>query len=222
MPIRVMIVDDHPLFRDGLRVLLQQQGDFTLVGEADTVASAVRLAQDVRPDVVLMDLGLPDGGGVEATRQIVAQQPQIHVIALTVHDEPAMLAAMAEAGAHGYILKGIRSAELIRAVRMVVVTGVALSPEVLPDLLQQYRQLAQTAETESRLSAREQEILRLIAAGATNRDIAARLALSTQTIKNILSVLFEKLAVSNRTEAVVAALDKGLLEKATDLAPGST
>jgi DNA-binding NarL/FixJ family response regulator len=217
-----MIVDDHPLFRDGLRVLLQQQGDFTLVGEADTVASAVRLAQDVRPDVVLMDLGLPDGGGVEATRQIVAQQPQIHVIALTVHDEPAMLAAMAEAGAHGYILKGIRSAELIRAVRMVVVTGVALSPEVLPDLLQQYRQLAQTAETESRLSAREQEILRLIAAGATNRDIAARLALSTQTIKNILSVLFEKLAVSNRTEAVVAALDKGLLEKATDLAPGST
>lgn len=211
MPTRVMIVDDHPLFRDGLRALLEQQSDFTLVGDADTVAAAVRLAQDVRPDVVLMDLNLPDGGGVAATRQIVAQQPQVHVIALTVHDEPEMLAAMAEAGAHGYILKGARSAELIRAVRTVVATGVALSPEVLPDLLKQYRRLAQTTEIEPRLSARELEILRLIATGAANREIAARLALSTQTVKNHLSVIYEKLGVSNRTGAVVVAFEKGLL-----------
>ncbi len=213
MQTRVLIVDDHPLFRDGLRALLQQQADLSRVGEADTVASAIRLALELRPDVVLMDLSLPDGGGVEATRQILAQQPQIHVIALTVHDEPEMLAAMAKAGAHGYILKETRSADLIRAVRTVVTTGVALSPEVLPDLLQQYRRLAWAAEMEPKLSSREQEILRLIASGASNRDIADRLALSTQTIKNSLSKIYEKLGVSNRTEAVVVALDKGLLEQ---------
>lgn len=211
MPTRVMIVDDHPLFRDGLRTLLQQQSDFTVVGEAGTVAAAVRLAQDVQPDVILMDLSLSDGGGVEATRQIVALRPQVHVIALTVHDAPELLAAMAEAGAHGYILKGTRATELIRAVRTVVATGVALSPEVVPDLLQQYRRLAQTAEVEPRLSARELEILRLIATGAANRAIAARLALSPQTVKNHLSVIYEKLGVSNRTGAVVAVLEKGLL-----------
>jgi DNA-binding NarL/FixJ family response regulator len=206
-----MIVDDHPLFREGLRALLAQQSDFALVGEANTLASAMRLAHDVQPDVILMDLSLPDGQGIEATRQIVAQQPQIHVIALTVHDEPEMLAAMAAAGAHGYILKGTRAAELIRAVRTVAATGVTLSPEVLPDLLTQYRRLAQTAEAAPRLSAREQEILRLIAAGAVNREIAARLALSPQTVKNCLSVIYEKLGVGNRTGAVVAAIEKGLL-----------
>lgn len=211
MQIRVMIVDDHPLVRDGLRVLLQQQGDFILVGEAETAAAAVRLAQEAQPDVVLMDLSLPDASGVEATRQIIAQQPQVHIIALTVHDEPEMLAAMAQAGAHGYILKGVRSAGLIRAMRTVVETGVALSPEVLPELLQQYRRLAHTNGIEPRLSAREQEILRLIAAGAANREIAARLSLSIQTIKNLLCVIYEKLGVSNRTAAVVMAFEKGLL-----------
>ena len=213
MSIRVLIVDDHPLFRDGLRALLQQQADFLLVGEADTVASAVRLAQATRPDVALMDLSLPDGGGIAATRQILAQQPQIHVIALTVHDDPEMLAAMAQAGAHGYILKETRSADLIRAVRTVVATGAALSPEVLPDLLRQYRRLAQAVEAKPSLSAREQEILRQVAAGATNCEIADRLALSTQTIKNCLTKIYEKLGVGNRTEAVVATLGKGLIKQ---------
>jgi len=210
MPIRVIIVDDHPLVRDGLRLTLQQQDDFILVGEAETAAAAVRLAQDIQPDVVLMDLSLPDMSGVEATRQIIAQQPRVHVIALTVHDEPEMLVAMAQAGAHGYILKGARSAELIRAMRTVVATGAVISPEVLPGLLQQYRHLAQTNGSEPHLSAREQEILRLMAAGAANREIAARLSLSTQTIKNLLSVIYEKLGVGNRTAAVVVALEKGL------------
>jgi DNA-binding NarL/FixJ family response regulator len=142
MPTRILIVDDHPLFRDGLRALLRQQADFLLVGEADTVAAAVRLAQETQPDVALMDLSLPDGDGVTATCQILAAQPQIHVIALTVHDEPELLAAMARAGAAGYILKETRSADLIRAVRTVATTGVALSPAMLPDLFRQYRGVA--------------------------------------------------------------------------------
>jgi len=211
MSIRIMIVDDCPLLREGLRALLAQQGDFVLVGAASTLASAVRLAHDVQPDVILLDLSLPDGGGVAATRQIVAQQPQVHVIALTGHDEPAMLAALAAAGAHGYILKDVRAVELIRAVRTVAATGVTLSPEVLPDLLAQYRRLAQTAEVAPRLSARELAILRLIATGAANREIAARLTLSPQTVKNQLSVIYAKLGVSNRAGAVVVAIEKGLL-----------
>lgn len=210
MPTRILIVDDHPLFRDGLRALLQRQSDFTVVGEADTVASAVRLAQETQPDVVLMDLSLPDGGGVEATRQIVDRLPNVHVIALTVHDEPEMLTAVAQAGAHGYILKETRSADLLRAVRMVVTNGAVLSPEVLTDLLRQYRRLAQTAAAAPSLSPREQAILRLVAAGATNREIAAQLALSTQTIKNQLSAIYARLGVSNRIEAAVMAIEKGL------------
>lgn len=210
MPTRILIVDDHPLFRDGLRALLQRQSDFTVAGEADTVASAVRLAQETQPDVVLMDLSLPDGGGVEATRQIVDRLPNVHVIALTVHDEPEMLTAMAQAGAHGYILKETRSADLLRAVRMVVTNGAVLSPEVLTDLLRQYRRLAQTAAAAPSLSPREQAILRLVAAGATNREIAAQLALSTQTIKNQLSAIYARLGVSNRIEAAVMAIEKGL------------
>lgn len=211
MPTRILIVDDHPLFRDGLRALLQRQSDFTVVGEADSVASAVQAALETQPDVVLMDLSLPGGGGGEATRQIVGRLPNVHVIALTVHDEPEMLTAMAQAGAHGYILKETRSADLLRALRMVVTNGAALSPEVLADLLRQYRRLAQTAAAAPQLSPREQAILRLIVAGATNREIATQLALSPQTVKNHLSAIYAKLGVNNRTEAAVVALEQGLV-----------
>lgn len=216
--VRILIVDDHPLFRAGVRALLQQQADFHVVGEADSVASAVRSAQELQPDVVLMDLSLPDGAGAEAARQVLAVQPHTYVIALTIHDESEMLIALAQAGAHGYILKGTRPADLVRAIQRVLNNGAAFSPEVLPGLLQQYQRLARTSDAGRALSPREQEILLLVAAGANNKEIAIRLGLSLQTIKNNLSTIYEKLHVSNRTEAVVVALEQDLLNRLHDQA----
>ncbi len=211
MKTRILIVDDHPLFRDGLRALLQKEADFDVVGEADSVTSAVHRAQALQPHVVLMDLSLPDGSGAEAARQILMQQPQVYVIVLTVHDEPEGLIELAQAGVHGYILKGTRSTELIRAVREVLTSGTVLSPELLPAWLEQYRRLARAADPI--LSPRERAILQLVAQGVSNREIANRLALSLQTIKNHLSVVYAKLSVGNRTEAVVVAMERGLLDQ---------
>jgi len=193
--------------------VLERQPDFTLVGEADTVASALRLAQALQPDVVLLDLSLPDGSGVEVAQQLLAQQLAHRVIVLTVHDEPEELAALMRIGIHGYLLKGIRSADLVQAIRAAVATGAALSPDMLPELLRQYRRLVRVVEEDDILTAREREIMQLVAAGASNREIARRLALSIQTIKNYLSGIYEKLGVSNRTGAVVAALNRGLIDR---------
>jgi DNA-binding NarL/FixJ family response regulator len=210
---RLLIVDDHAMFRDGLRAFLEHYPDLAVVGETGSAAAAVQLADELQPDVILMDVKLLDGSGIEATRQILARQPNVKVIALTMHADDHLIAGMVQAGAQGYVLKDARGADVVTAVHTVAAGGVAMDPSITSRLLRQYRRMAdeRAGETRSALSERQLEALHLLAAGATNQEIAARLSLSRQTVKNILSEIYAALGVSNRTEAVVTALNRGLV-----------
>ena len=213
--IHILIVDDHAMFRDGLRAVLEPQEDMSLVGEADDPESGIRLAAELRPDVILMDLHLPGRSGVEATREILARQPSVKVMALTMHHGDSLVDAMIMAGAQGYVLKEARAAELLEAIRAVAAGGAAMDPGVTSQVLVHYRQVAPGTPTrvEGDFSARELTLLRLLAKGATNRRIAASLHLSEQTVKNLLSGLYAKLGVSSRMEAVAIALRKGTIQQ---------
>jgi len=213
--IRVLIVDDHTMFRDGLRAVLEHQDDMSLVGEVSDAESAIRLAAELRPDVILMDLHLPGRSGVEATREIRASQPSARVIALTMYHDEHMVDAMIRAGAQGYMLKEARAAELLQAIRVVAAGGVSIDPRVASWVLEHYRQLSDAPPQDARdaLSGRDLDLLHLLAAGESNRGIAARLHLSEQTVKNLLSGLYRKLGVSSRMEAVAVALRKGVIRQ---------
>ncbi|MCX6032954.1 MAG: response regulator transcription factor [Chloroflexi bacterium] len=216
--IRLLIVDDHAMFREGLRAVLERQPDFVVVGEAGDADNAVRLARELTPDVILMDLHLGASSGVDATRLILAQEPAVRIIALTMYQDDDLIAAMFGAGAQGYILKESRGAALMHAVRTVAAGGAAIDPHVGARLLDAYRQdRPQRAVPPTALpiseqpSERDLDCLRLLRAGKTNREIAKTLSLSEQTVKNILSLLYAKLNVSNRTEAVAVALQSNLI-----------
>ena len=212
--IRILIVDDHAMFRDGLRAVLEPQEDMALAGEASDAAGAIRLAAELRPDVILMDLHLPGRSGIEATREIRASQPSAKVIALTMYRDDSMMEATIQAGAQGYVLKEARAAELLQAIRTVAAGGAAVDPMVISRVLEQYRRLSAREEALSLglFSERELEILRYLAAGASNRSIAEKMYLSEQTVKNTLSGIYQKLGASNRTEAAVIARRKGLIK----------
>ena len=212
--IRVLIVDDHAMFRDGLRAVLEHQDDMSLVGEASDAGSAIRLAVELRPDVILMDLQLPGRSGVEATRDIRASQPAVKVIALSMYHDAGTVDAMIQAGAQGYVLKEARAADLLAAIRAVAAGGAAIDPSVASQVLEHYRRMAggDASQTLGEFSDRELSLLRLLAEGENNRSIAARLHLSEQTVKNTLSGIYQKLGASNRTEAAVIAWRKGLIK----------
>ena len=211
--IRVLIVDDHALFRDGLRAVLEHQEDMSLVGEASDAGSAIRLAAELRPDVILMDLQLLGRSGVEATRDIRASQPAVKVIALSMYHDAGTVDAMIQAGAQGYVLKEARAAELMAAIRAVAAGGAAIDPSVAAQVLERYRQMASgdASHTPGEFSERELSLLRLLAEGENNRSIAARLHLSQQTVKNLLSDIYRKLGVRSRSEAVAVALRQGVI-----------
>jgi DNA-binding NarL/FixJ family response regulator len=205
-PIRLLIVDDHPIFRDGLRGVFANDQDFQVVGEAANGIEAIARLGHLPVDVVLMDLRMPGMGGVEAIRRLRETMPSVRVLVLTTYDTDSDVLPAIEAGATGYILKDAPSDELIRAVRAAFKGESALSPSVASRLLGQVRQPAGDA-----LSQREREVLRLIAEGATNREAAARLFVSEATIKTHLLHIYEKLGVRDRAAAVGEAYRRGLL-----------
>ena len=209
MPIRVVIADDHALVREGTRQLLERADDVTVVGEAGDGAAAVDLVEQTRPDVAILDIGMPELNGVEATRRIKDCCPEVGVLILTVHDEDAYVFAILEAGAAGYLLKDVHGDEVVDAVRAVTSGESVLHPAITQKVLRHFRTDQADHGAEPDLTERELEVLRLAATGRSNKDIAAELDLSPRTVQVHLSNAFSKLDVASRTEAVIRALKQG-------------
>ena len=208
--LRLLLVDDHPVVRDGLRALFESAGGFEVVGEAADGDAAVDLAASLRPDVVLMDLAMPRLDGVEATRMLRAVAPETAVLVLTMSDSDASLAAALGAGASGYVLKGAEQEELLRATRAVAAGEAVFGRGVAQRLLTLARSGTTKAGPFPDLSVRELEILELMARGDNNASIAYRLVLSEKTIRNNVSSILSKLHAGDRAQAVALARDAGL------------
>ena len=210
--LRVLIADDHPLFRDGLRAMFESEPDIELVGEAATGHEAVALATRLLPDVALMDIQMPDLDGIEATRRVIAASPKTRVLVVTMfEDDESVLAAM-RAGARGYVVKGMRSADAIRAIRAVAEGEAIFSPAIagrLVSLLADARQRARP-QVFPELTERERQTLDLIAQGHKNAAIAERLHLSPKTVRNYVTSIFDKLELADRSQAIVRAREAGL------------
>jgi DNA-binding NarL/FixJ family response regulator len=207
---RVLIADDHTLFRRGLVSLLIESGEFVVVGEASNGPEAVQLAEALRPDVVLMDVHMPGGGGVEAVERLSQVAPTVPVIMLTVSDTDADLVGAIRAGAKGYFLKNAETEELYTALRKAASGQVVLDPALTDRLFRHVAQTSQPGEA-APLSFRETEILQLIADGCTNREIAQRLSVSENTVKTHVARIFEKLGTTHRAEAAALARQHGWL-----------
>ena len=208
-PVSIVIVDDHPLYRRGIRTALEGQPDMRVAAEVGSVAEALEACARLRPSVVVLDINLPDGSGVDAARALRERQPETAVLILTAYDDAPYVMALAEAGARGYLLKSASDAEIVGAVRTVAGGGSVFAAEVVDVLLRRERGAA--AGPFEELTARELEVLRLVAAGRTNREIGAQLAISERTAQAHLSHIFDKLGASSRTEAVTVALRHGLI-----------
>lgn len=211
-PIRVLVVDDHALFREGLRRILAEVPDVEVVGAAAGGEEAVDQALRQRPDVVLMDVKMPGMDGVAATRAIREALPHTQVVMLTVSDRDEDLFGAIKAGARGYLLKNVREDELLEAIRRVSRGEAMLSPQLALRLLDEMAQPRRAPEEEAALTEREVEILRLASQGLTNREIAERLHLSVHTVKTHIRHVLDKLHARNRAEATLKALHRGHLE----------
>lgn len=209
-PIRVMLVDDHDMVRRGLAAFLQIKSDLQLVGEARDGAEAVKLCAQVKPDVILMDLIMPEMDGATATKKIKEAWPDINIIALTSFQERNLVREVLEAGAIGYLLKNVTVDELAAAVRAANVGQTTLAPEAVQALLQAAPE-DQSPATDYQLTEREMEVLVLLVEGLNNREIGERLYVSRATAKAHVSHILHKMDVSNRAEAVASALRDGLV-----------
>ncbi len=209
--IRIVLADDHPLFRDGLRALLVSVDDAEVVAEATTGEEVVACALDVQPDVVVMDLHMPELNGIEATRRIVETSPHVGVLVLTmIEDDDAVFAAM-RAGARGYLVKGSNQAEILTAIRAVASGEAVFGPAIARRLIE-YFSSPPSGGTQAfpQLTQREREVLELVARGESNPAIARRLVLSEKTVRNHVSNIFNKLHVVDRAQAIVKAREAGL------------
>jgi DNA-binding NarL/FixJ family response regulator len=213
MALRIVVADDHPVFRDGLRALIEAMPDAELVGEASTGDEAVELAVRLRPEVVLMDLQLPGRNGIEATRAIGDQAPEVAVLVLTMfEDEDSVFAAM-RAGARGYLLKGADHGELTRAIAAVAAGQAIFGPGIARRIIAFFAASpahARGAQPFPELTEREREVLELIAQGRANAAIAQRLGIAEKTVRNHVSIVFNKLQVVDRASAIVRAREAGM------------
>jgi NarL family two-component system response regulator LiaR len=210
--ISILIADDHALVREGTRERLEREEDFEVVGEAADGEEALRLASQLKPDVAVVDIAMPKLNGIEAAKQIKKTQAGTAVLVLSAYDDDQYIYAVLEAGADGYLLKNVRGHQLVDAIRDVSAGEVVLDPHVARKVVQWFSSLSQGRLPQGGgdyLSERELEVLKLAAKGLSNKEIASQLALSVRTVQSHLGHIFDKLAVSSRTEAVLRALKEG-------------
>lgn len=210
--IRLLVVDDSEPFRVGLRALIKATPDMALADEAVNGREAIALAERLQPDVILMDLHMPDVNGIEATRQIVHTSPHIAILVLTMVDDDESLFAAMQAGARGYLLKGAPKSEMLRAIRDVAAGAAIFSPAIAGRMIRYFSQIQQRPQIYPfpELTEREREILQMLAQHQTNGEIAQKLHLSPKTVRNYTSNIFAKLQVADRAEAIVRARDAGI------------
>lgn len=209
--IRILIADDHPLFREGLRVLLDVVPGVELVGEACDGADVIARASELNPDVILMDIGLPRLNGIEATRQILRVHPSINILMVTMYEDDGSVFAAMRAGARGYVLKGADQGEVEMAIQIVNSGGVIFSPTIAHRVMHFFATYQPvTAQIFPELTGREREILHLLAKGYNNATIAQRLIVSPKTVRNLVSSILSKLQVTDRAEAMIRAREAGM------------
>ncbi len=212
--ISVLLVDDHALMREGLHQLLELEEDIRVIGEAVDGFDALYKIRELHPDVVLMDIRMPMIDGIAVTRQVTHEFPDIGVIMLTMSGDPQQMLQAMKNGAKGYLLKSASSQEVMQAIRIVHEGGMLIEPELTSAIVHEFRRLSGSTPTNqlnNTLSEKEIEILRYVAAGMSNKEIAEKLAYSEKTVKNYLSLIFQKLGIRDRTQAAILALRQGLL-----------
>ncbi len=209
---KLLLVDDHAVVRSGLKMLLENEQDVQIVGEADSAMSALQQAQNLKPNVILMDIGLPDMSGIETTREIKKRMPEVAIVALTIHEDEEYFFQMLDAGASGYVPKRAAPEELLTAIRAAATGQVYLYPSLAKLLVRDYLSGGRPEQTTSELTDREQEVLTYLAEGANNEEIATALVISPKTVARHRENIMRKLNLHSRADLVRYAIRKGIIK----------